>query len=493
MRPRNFAQDDDFDPYHKWLGIPKDQRPPTFYQLLAVAPDEWDSEVIQSAAKQREDYVRKFVDGPYKTEANSLLFELQEARVTLLNPKARDHYDSKIGLTYQRQAKNSRRSGQSLVSGGAVSVGEGSELTRQFVGIMAVILGGFIIMAVVAFRLHWTRLPQDETVAAAATEPAPQARNSNSPKVVPPTAIPSAVPFVKGADPPVVATVNPPEIKNSIGMKLRLIPAGEFQMGSPPTEQRRNMDEQQHRVQITQPFYLGIYEVTRGEFRKFVEATGYRTEPERDGAGGWGYDAVSKRSVGRRPKYSWRSTGFQQTDEHPIVNVTWNDAVKFCEWLHKMEGKAYRLPTEAEWEYACRGGMQTTFQGGDHPETQAVFGNVWDGTARAFFSGRQEIIRARDGYVFTASIGQFRANKFGLHDMQGNVWEWCSDWYNAKYYASSPTLDPQGPQSGSTLVVRGGGWGSGSAFCRSARRLAVSPLERNDDLGFRLALSPRSK
>ena len=142
-------------------------------------------------------------------------------------------------------------------------------------------------------------------------------------------------------------------------MKLVLIPAGEFLMGSPDSDKDAEDDEKpQHRVRITRPFYLGAHEVTRGQFRRFVDETGYRTEAEKNDAGGLGYDAQSKKLKQDR-KFNWLNPGFEQTDEHPVVNVSWNDSVAFAEWLSRKEGRTYRLPTEAEWEYACRAGTKT--------------------------------------------------------------------------------------------------------------------------------------
>ena len=128
-------------------------------------------------------------------------------------------------------------------------------------------------------------------------------------------------------------------------------------------------------------------------------------------------------------KYSWRNAGFEQTDEHPVVCMSWNDAVEFCKWLSRKEGKTYRLPTEAEWEYACRAGTTTRYYSGDDPETLAKVGNVADAAAKAKFPEWTWTIKASDGYVFTAPVGRFKPNAFGLYDMHGNAGQWCADWY----------------------------------------------------------------
>jgi formylglycine-generating enzyme required for sulfatase activity len=209
-----------------------------------------------------------------------------------------------------------------------------------------------------------------------------------------------------------------------LDMKLKLIPAGEFLMGSPESDKDAQIEEKpQHRVRITQPFYLGIYQVTRGQFRRFVDTAGYHTEAEKDGNGGWSWDPARKWWV-QDPKITWRSPDFDQTDDHPVVTVSWNDASAFCDWLSQKEGQKYRLPTEAEWEYACRAGTRTRYYSGDDPESLVAMGNVADATAKATFPD-WPTIGGHDGYVYTAPVGQFRPNDFGLYDMHGNVWEWC--------------------------------------------------------------------
>jgi hypothetical protein len=141
-------------------------------------------------------------------------------------------------------------------------------------------------------------------------------------------------------------------VSKATGMKFVRIPKGTFTMGS-PKEEGGDADEQpSQEVTLTKDFYLGVYEVTRGQFRKFVDDAGYRTEAEADGKGGFAWDG---KEFKQDPKYTWRSPGFEQTDDHPVVNVSWNDAVKFAEWLSKKDGREYRLPTEAEWEYSCSG------------------------------------------------------------------------------------------------------------------------------------------
>ncbi|MEY2725404.1 MAG: Serine/threonine-protein kinase pkn1, partial [Planctomycetota bacterium] len=240
----------------------------------------------------------------------------------------------------------------------------------------------------------------------------------------------------------------------------------------------------QHRVQISREFRLGRTEVTKGQFAAFVRDTGYRTEAEKKG--GVGVDPQTG-SVKRGVNYNWQNSGFLQTDDHPVVNVSWNDADEFLKWLSQKDRRRYRLPTEAEWEYACRAGSTTRYWNGDDAEGLAKIANVADGTAKAKFDGWNTII-ATDGFVFTAPVGRFPANKFGLHDMHGNVAEWCADWYDAKFYARSPGIDPTGPNSGSNRVSRDGAWGSGQDDVRCARRWSASPAVTFHFIGFRVLL-----
>jgi formylglycine-generating enzyme len=294
------------------------------------------------------------------------------------------------------------------------------------------------------------------------------------------------------------------QIANSIGMKLTLVPAGEFMMGSGESAEETaaffskkygwevkadwyENEHPPHRVRIARPFYLGTYPVTRGQFRQFVEDAGYKTDAEKNvGFKGAFAANTDTEKLAADEKCSWRNTGFPQSDEHPVVCVSWNDAVAFCQWLSRKEGKTYRLPTEAEWEYACRAGTTTRYYSGDDPETLPQVGNVADATLKAKFP-KWKTIRASDGYVFTAPVGQFRPNAFGLYDMHGNALQWCADRFGAEYYSASPVDDPTGPDSGDLRVFRGGSWYGGPGFDRSADRGGKAPFDRNTFRGFRVA------
>jgi sulfatase modifying factor 1 len=291
------------------------------------------------------------------------------------------------------------------------------------------------------------------------------------------------------------------ERKNSIDMELILIPPGRFSMGSPETVDQLtkafpNTKNKQaiagerpvHRVMISRPFYLGKCEVTNGQFKQFVDETKYRTDAEKDGKGSVGYTGDKNRPWQLRPTFTWRDWGVEQSDNSPVVNVSYKDAAVFCAWLSRKEGKKYRLPTEAEWEYACRAGTTSRYYNGDDPEGLPKIGNVADATTKETFSG-WSTVRSSDGCAFTSPVGRFAANNFGLYDMIGNAFEWCSDWYDEDYYTISPDRDPLGSDSGSDRVFRGGGWSTSAVLCRAASRSKSPPVLRTNCLGFRVACS----
>ncbi|MGO9107782.1 MAG: formylglycine-generating enzyme family protein [Thermoguttaceae bacterium] len=297
------------------------------------------------------------------------------------------------------------------------------------------------------------------------------------------------------------------DLGGGVKMEMTLIPAGEFLMGSGESAEAMAAffdryygmqvfkadyykdEHPQHRVRITRPFYLGTYHVTRGQFRQFVADTHYKTDAEKgEKPGAVGMNDQTQKG-GFNEKLSWRSAGFEQSGEHPVVCVSWNDARAFCDWLSKKEGKTYRLPTEAEWEYACRAGTTTRYYSGDDPETLAKVGNVADATFKAKNRGWPYTIKGSDGYAFTAPVGRFKPNAFGLFDMHGNAWQWCADRKGEEYYAKSPVDDPTGADSGGGPVIRGGSWNGNPEMARSAERGggAVGPDYRSNDIGFRVA------
>ncbi len=278
---------------------------------------------------------------------------------------------------------------------------------------------------------------------------------------------PAGVRTESGAkDKPAVPAVAPtkygdPEYTNTLGMKFKLIPAGKFTMGSPKEEIDRCLKQPgpykgnvptegpEHSVEITRPFYLGATEVTVGQFRQFVDEEAYQVGDGR-----------------------WRNPAFDQTDQHPVVFVSWNNAVDFCKWLSKKEGKEYRLPTEAEWEYSCRAGKAGSRYGFGDDDAQLK--------DYAWFE--------QNSGGGTHPVGKKKPNAWGLYDMHGNAWEWCQDNYDRDYYKNSPVKDPPGG-AGGARVGRGGGWLHGPVLCRSAFRGYLGP-DDHVGAGFRVLLVP---
>ncbi len=290
-------------------------------------------------------------------------------------------------------------------------------------------------------------------------------------------------------------------ITNSIGMKLTYIPACSegFLMGSeiPAEEVMKRFgadkadyftdEHPQHRVRLTKSYLLGVHAVTRGEFGRFVREANYKTTAEEKGTG-WGW---SKEGYKEQAGLTWRNPGFEQTDEHPVVLVSHDDAMAFCKWLSDKEGKKYRLPTEAEWEYACRAGTKTIFFWGDQIEDGKRFANMCDEAANNWSNatvqtGFMYYVKWNDGFANTSPVGSFQANPWGLQDMLGDVFQWCSDWYGS--YSDGEQTDPSGPGNGASRVLRGGSWNRTPAFCRPALRGISLPDGRICHAGFRLAL-----
>lgn len=297
---------------------------------------------------------------------------------------------------------------------------------------------------------------------------------------------------------------------NSLGMLFVRVPAGLFQMGGvppvdtlakiyPQLERKRLTDltdeTPAHEVRIRRAFYLGQHEVTVGQFQRFLELSGYQPESEADGTGGYGYNAQYDPATtargdafeGRDTRYSWRNPGFAQRGDHPVVNVTWNDAQALAQWLSRTEGHSYRLPTEAEWEYACRAGTQTLYPHGDDPQGLVKVANTFDQAAAPLWPRwTQQALAGNDGHAFTAPVGSYAPNAFGLYDMLGNAWEWVSDWHDDTYYAHAPQDDPQGPSTGNVRVRRGGSWHTWSLYARCGYRNWNTPQTRYTLVGMRL-------
>lgn len=260
----------------------------------------------------------------------------------------------------------------------------------------------------------------------------------------------------------------PKRVINSIGMEMVLIPAGEFYMGSFDTEDDARDDEKpRHRVRITKPFYMGVYEVTQEQVGRVL---------------GPHSNAFSLNSA-LREEYAV-ARGEDSVPHLPAEQLKWTDAREFCQKLsarpeERAAGRAYRLPTEAEWEYACRAGTETVFHHGDSLSSkQANFNG-----ANPYGSGEVGPFRKQ-----TTPVGTFAPNAFGLYDMHGNLWEWCMDWYAVDGYKSSSTEDPRGPASGTSRVIRSGAWYSDASDCRCAFRYADHPQGIYYELGFRVVM-----
>jgi formylglycine-generating enzyme required for sulfatase activity len=259
------------------------------------------------------------------------------------------------------------------------------------------------------------------------------------------------------------AVGSPTGMVNSIGMRLVPIPPGRFMMGAPETEAGSRIDERPvHEVRITRPFSLGAYEVTQAEYRAVVGSNPAFFSPE-----GLGAEKVAG----------------MNTDRFPVEQVSWEAANEFCRLLSARPeeiaaGRIYRLPTEAEWQYACRAGSQSAFSFGDALGSQQanINGNFpYGGAPRGPFLGR------------TSEVGSYPPNAFGLYDLHGNVAEMTNDWYGRYYYKDSRSDDPPGPEKGADKVVLGGSWGTDAARCRCAFRRSNATSGAAYFFGFRVA------
>jgi formylglycine-generating enzyme required for sulfatase activity len=271
------------------------------------------------------------------------------------------------------------------------------------------------------------------------------------------------------------------------GIVLVLIPAGEFEMGSPETEVDRSKPERRHRRMIKRPFYLGETEVTVAQFRKLAEATGYQTDAER-GAGDRGRGSFATIPEGDRTWHAgatWRDPfpllpDVKVRDDHPVIQVSWNDARKFAEHF------GMRLPSEAQWEYAARAGSGARYPWGESEAGGAGRANLADLSARRRFRKTNVYFPFDDGVEVLAPVRQYLPNAWGLYDMIGNVEEWCEDAkgvYPADGADESPNEDPATP----ARVLRGGSWMGNAGTSRSATRIGMAPDSRRDFQGFRVA------
>jgi len=253
------------------------------------------------------------------------------------------------------------------------------------------------------------------------------------------------------------------------GIDLVYVRGGSFEMGS---EKGESDEKPMHTITLSN-YFIGKYEVTVGQFRKFIAATGYKTSADINGGSYLWNGSQWKLQAGIN--WEFDALGFKrpETEEnHPVIHVSWTDALEYTKWLSSVTGKAFRLPTEAEWEFAARGGMSSngyTFAGSNDINQVA-----WS-------------LDNKSNQTFP--VGKKQPNELGIYDMTGNVWEWCNDWYDADYYAKSPSTNPQGSKSGLFKVIRGGSWGGLSNFNRVTFRYRYFPGNRGKFNGFRIAAS----
>ncbi len=450
-----------FDPYYKWLGIPPEEQPPHHYRFLGLRCFEGDAEVIESAADQRMLHLHTFQTGRRSVECQRLLNEVAAARVCLLNADQKNAYDTQLRdnlpTAVQSVVVTPTATAVPVVSAEHAGVETAALPAIQTSRVrttasrskfpwlsVALACAGLAVLAIVLWAL----------TSAVNSRPAPEQRISKTQKT------------------------------NTLGIRLMLIPPGEFDMGAPQdmveraiqgatTSQeveRASSMGPQRRIRITRPYYLGKHEVTVGQFRQFVAETEYLTEAELD-KGGQILDEAS-RNWQFTPEANWKTPGIAQTDDHPVVQIGWLDAAAFCQWLSQKEKASYRLPTEAEWEYACRAGTDTAYTTGESAEYVYETANL---------SGD------RDVFPQTAPVGQFLANPFGVHDMIGNLWEWCLDDYDPDYFRRSAVENPRAVGPGDRRVLRGGSWTDGAH--RPDTRAPLSKLNgQSANRGFRVVL-----
>ena len=256
--------------------------------------------------------------------------------------------------------------------------------------------------------------------------------------------------------------------------KMVHISKGSFTMGS----NNGDSDEKPpHRVTINYDFEIGKYEVSVGEFRAFVNDTGYETEAQK-GDGCYVYNGTK---WAKDANSNWKNLGFPQNENHPVACVSWNDSKAYTKWLSGKTGQNYRLPTEAEWEFVARAGSQTKWSFGDNKSDLKNYGNIADSSTN--FSWKESW---SDGYKNTAPIGSFRANQKGVNDMHGNVWEWCEDWYLDGYNSTPKDGSANHSQNKNKKVLRGGSWFNLAHNARSSIRSRSIPAYRYYSVGFRL-------
>jgi formylglycine-generating enzyme len=286
-----------------------------------------------------------------------------------------------------------------------------------------------------------------------------------------------------------VAKPAPPQTQRDCAAcpDLMALPAGHFMMGTAPDEEDREQlaaafrdrSQPQRRVTVA-AFSIARFELTRGQFRAFAEATGHRG----DGCFVW-----NGKDFELDPNKDWRNPGYPQTDAHPVVCVSWDDANAYTRWLSRETGRRYRLPSEAEWEYAARGGSGTPRYWNGDAARACDYSNGADAAAVAQLPAarRWDSAPCNDGHAHTAPAGSFRANAFGLHDLLGNVGEWTQDCWNGNYNGAPADQRPWSTGDCALRAVRGGAWDDGPTALRAAYRVGSPTTIRLYSRGFRVA------
>jgi formylglycine-generating enzyme required for sulfatase activity len=440
-----------FDPYHQWLGIPETARPISKYRLLALVDFEADRGVISAAAEQRIIYLRTMQAGEHAVLVADLLNEVSQARVCLLDGKSKSRYDTQLRSQLEPAPEQdplafAAKELAAISSRPATRPRGGKPFWKEPWAIPAA-AGGIVVLLLLMWLFgsggtDTSDLGHNTTTTTLGNQQKtqPTASNQTSPVkvIVAPTL--AVAPFdaaqAKAHQQAWSKYLGVPvEFTNSIGMKLMLIPPGEFMMGSNSLE---DSHKPTHKVTLTQPFQLGMHEVTQGQYTKVV---------------------------GINPsKYKGLS--------NPVEQVNWAEAVAFCKLLsdlpeEKASGHVYRLPTEAEWEYACRAGTTTAYSFSDSDSELDNYAWYVNNSGNT-----------------THPVGGKKPNGWGLYDLHGNVLEWCQDWYGD--YPSSSLTNPTGAALRQHRVFRGGCYDIDSVICRSAYRRFSTPRNIHNALGFRV-------
>ena len=524
-----------FDPYHKWLGIPPKEQPAGPRRLLGISEDENDPQVVREAALRQTAFVRQFSIGEHGEHAERILGELAEARDSILSGKIDSPTKAEIetpspsetpiepgvektapAVAPTAQAPNSISKAPVIPTMYVAVEKPGSQrpqktpaalydahlrrdlqtapeedpltfMTEQLAAISSkpatqsrsrsgkpiwkepwaipALAGGIVVLLLIMMLFGSVEEPQDR--ANQSSMPSPQQFDyfpgqQRTPESTSTTANNEAAPDKVAVAPPLaVAPFDtaeakahqaawakylgvPVEYTSSVDMEFALVPPGKFIMGSPEDEVARHDDEFQHGVSISKALYMQTTEVSQGQWKAVMG-----TEP-------------------------WRGQRYAKAgSNYAAAFVSWDGAVAYCKKLSEKEGKTYRLPTEAEWEYACRAGTEARWSFGNDEKELGDY--AW------YLNNAQGI-----GDRYAHQIKQKKSNAFGLYDMHGNVWEWCHDYYEEDYYKQSPTSNPQGPESGSSRVLRGGSWSLYTRNTRSADRDAFGHDSRNYFSGFRV-------